>query len=637
MKKLSLLILLLSICSLLFSQSIFNIYPDSLYQNLSNKYEYGTFYVPKTAEAQTDFLNNGDHLNCIRLHIIESALNNSSDLNGTLSYLDNVSSIIQNISAKTDKVIFIFEKMPAWLSSSSDGSPAQTPGWFVLNTKPPANYLDWNFMVQQVTDRIVNTYGITNAHFEIWNEPDLGSWTGTEEEYFKLFQETYDAIKTVDGTIPVGGPATNHWANNINFIAPFGYVSSIEGEQSLIAHLIDSTISWSKPLDFISWHNFNVTIETHQNAINFITNKYAVEAASLPELILSEWNAPSAVRDTDLHYCFAIKNTISIKNSPISADVIAAWQDFAFSNTEFHADYGLLSYGAIRKPFFNAVKIASELKGIKVKSNSIVPLVYETSVLNDTLMVLITNYTPPAIVEALNHTLFEGEFNVIDLDNAGYIDINTGDFSTLESIYNGNSTIPNSSALNQAINNSIPIYEYYDSLQSVNHNVEIDIVGYNGNYDGSLSIINDRTNNDQYIYDSLLNVGYNQSSAIAEIQGSQEIVSTQISINAGSYQINMKPNSVAFFKIVIPGLLTENEFHKNQPEISVYPVPTNDIIKIKSETNDIGEITFYDLNGKQIYQHYFTTNFTEISVDFLPPGIYFIQTENGYTTRFIKE
>jgi len=189
MKNLNLIILLFWINNYSNAQSTVNIYPDSMLQSLSNKYEYGAFYVPKTTEAQTDFLDNGDHLNCIRLHIIESALNNSTDLNGTLTYLDNVSTIIQDISSKTDKVIFILEKMPVWLSSSNDGSPAQTPGWFVLNTKPPASYLDWNNMVQQVTDRIVNTYEINNAYFEIWNEPDLGSWTGTEAEYFELFQE----------------------------------------------------------------------------------------------------------------------------------------------------------------------------------------------------------------------------------------------------------------------------------------------------------------------------------------------------------------------------------------------------------------------------------------------------------------
>lgn len=187
-KGLNIFIALLILNQLVFGQSIVTVFPDSIQQNLANNYEYGVFYVPKTTEAHTDFMNNGDHLNTIRLNIIESALNNSSDLSGTLDYLDNFSTVIQSISNKADKVIFIFEKMPAWLSSSNDGSPAQTPGWYVLNTKPPANYTQWNHMIQQVTDRIVNVYGVSNAYFEIWNEPDLGSWTGTTAEYFELFK-----------------------------------------------------------------------------------------------------------------------------------------------------------------------------------------------------------------------------------------------------------------------------------------------------------------------------------------------------------------------------------------------------------------------------------------------------------------
>ena len=190
MKNKLILSLFFFIASSSYGQTNINVYLNSITSNIGSKYEQGVFYVPKTNEAQTDFLNNGIHQNSIRLHIIESALNNTSNLTDCITYLDNFSSILQNLSYKTDKLLFIFEKMPAWLSSSSDGSPSSTPGWYVLNTKPPASWIDWNNMVNTVVDRIVNTYGISNAYFEIWNEPDLGSWTGSENEYFELFKKT---------------------------------------------------------------------------------------------------------------------------------------------------------------------------------------------------------------------------------------------------------------------------------------------------------------------------------------------------------------------------------------------------------------------------------------------------------------
>lgn len=637
MRKLALLFLTHLSVPLLFGQSSIIVYPDSILQDLNKTYEYGTFYVPKTTEAQADFLNNGDHLNTIRLHIVESALNNSTDLNTTLSYLDDVSSIIQEISDKTDKVIFIIEKMPAWLSSSNDGSPAQTPGWFVLNTKPPASYVEWNNMVQEVSDRIINTYGISNAYFEIWNEPDLGSWTGTESEYFELFRETYDAIKSIDNTIPVGGPATNHWANNINYTAPFGYISNTDGQQSLIAQLIDSTIFWNKPLDFVSWHNFNLSIETHQNAIDFISEKYSALSSALPELFVSEWNAPSAVRDSDLHYAFAVKNTVSIKNSSIASDVIAAWQDFEFSTNEFHADYGLLSYGSIRKPFFNAVKLASELRGNQIVSTSNVPLAYDASITNDTLNILVSNYTPPPIIEALNQTLFQGQFNVNDLENAGYININTNDLSNLESIYMGVNSISNTSLLNEAINNAIPTYTLLDSLQDIIHHIEININGYSNSYSGMLYMVDDSTNNDQFSYESLINSGATQASAISQIQGNQAITNEAISINEGMFSLAMKPNSVALIKIIIPGINAVQNIDRPNTLLNIFPNPAQDILRLEHGLNKLGEIRIVDENGRVIKEYTFNSKKAEISIESLAVGFYFIQTSEGELLKFIKQ
>lgn len=621
----------------IWTQSTLTVYPDSIKQNLNNKYAYGTYYVPKTIEAQNDFLNNGDYLNTIRLNIIELAINSANDLNGSLAYMDNFASILQEVASKTDRVIFVFEKMPVWLSSSSDGSPAQTPGWFVLNTKPPANYTDWYNMVQQFTDRILNTYNISNAYFEIWNEPDIGSWTGTLPEFFQLFQSSYDAIKSVDSGIPVGGPASNHWANNIDYIAPNGYINNSAGELSLIANLIDSADVWNKPLDFISWHNFNLTTATHQNTIDFITNKCNNQGIVIPELFVSEWNAPSAVRDTDLHYSFAVKNTIVLKNSTIESDVIAAWQDFSSSSNEFNADFGLLSYGAIRKPFFNAIWLSAELKGRQIKSISNVLINHDASIVDDTLVVLLSNYAPPPIVEALNHTLFEGELSVIDLDNAGLVDIATNDISVIQSIYNGSTSIPNSDPINQAVNNSIPVYNYYASIENTIHNIELNLDGYNGSYSGIVYYVNDSTNNDQFTYNNLINNGFSQAAAVAEIQGNQQIVSESLSINNGNFQLALKPNCVALLKIAIPNLTAIHSMSDKKSWLKIYPNPSSDAISIKNEKQNIGLINILSAEGKLLKSYRFDSKSADIDVNFLPSGIYIIQSNKNETIRFIKE
>jgi beta-xylosidase len=49
---------------------------------------------------------------------------------------------------------------------------------------------------------------------EVWNESNLVVfWTGEQEDYFRLYRSTVTALKSVDVSLKVGGPATanNQW------------------------------------------------------------------------------------------------------------------------------------------------------------------------------------------------------------------------------------------------------------------------------------------------------------------------------------------------------------------------------------------------------------------------------------------
>lgn len=621
--KASILFFVLALSASLFSQTTVNIYPDSVETSIGNKYEPGVFYVPKTTEAQNDFLNNGVRQNSIRINIIEGALNNTTNLNDCIDFLDDVSSIIQDLSNKTDKLLFIFEKMPAWLSSSSDGSPASTPGWYVLNTKPPANYADWDNMVSSIVDRIINTYGINNAYFEVWNEPDLGSWTGTDDEYFELFEHTYDAIKTVDATIPVGGPATNHWGKNINYEPPYGYLSNQIGDSSLIGQLIDSAFVWNKPLDFISWHNFNLVNQTNQNAIDYINFKCNALGIQVPELIVSEWNTPSVVRDTPLQKSFFIKSQMEMAKTSVDNNMIAAWQDFNQSTNEFHNDYGLLTYGAIHKPAYNALLLSNRVEGNSVANNTSELADIVTTVSNDTLNILLVNYAPLPFIEAFNHTLFEGQFNANQIDSAGFIDISTDDLSHLDSIYQGLISISNTNPMNIAINNSIPIYNHFNNLLAGDRAFNINVSNITSTHSGVNYTIDSTTNNFQYKYDSLLANGFTQSNAITNITSDQTINSSSASLVNGQISVLMEPNSVQLFQFVIPEIL-HLEKAPSEVSIKVYPNPTNHTISIESE-EIIGDIQVLNAQGKQVHSTQDNKKQSTIGLAKLPSGVYYVK------------
>ena len=44
--------------------------------------------------------------------------------------------------------------------------------------------------------------------WEVWNEPDIGYWSGSFEEYCKLYDYAVDAVKRACPDCTVGGPHT---------------------------------------------------------------------------------------------------------------------------------------------------------------------------------------------------------------------------------------------------------------------------------------------------------------------------------------------------------------------------------------------------------------------------------------------
>ncbi len=79
------------------------------------------------------------------------------------------------------------------------------------NTTPPKDYKLWTDMVIALLKHLRERYGeeVLDWPIEVWNEPNLpGFWYKADmQEYFKLFKETFLAIKAYDGRFKVGGPA----------------------------------------------------------------------------------------------------------------------------------------------------------------------------------------------------------------------------------------------------------------------------------------------------------------------------------------------------------------------------------------------------------------------------------------------
>jgi len=72
---------------------------------------------------------------------------------------------------------------------------------------PPKDYNKWAELVFQWVRHSVNRYGkkeVESWWWELWNEPN-GYWKGTQEEFFKLYDYTTDAVKRALPTAKIGG------------------------------------------------------------------------------------------------------------------------------------------------------------------------------------------------------------------------------------------------------------------------------------------------------------------------------------------------------------------------------------------------------------------------------------------------
>ncbi len=74
---------------------------------------------------------------------------------------------------------------------------------------PPKDYRKWSELVYQWVKHSVARYGkkeVDTWYWELWNEPNSPYWKGTQQEFFKLYDYTVDAVKRALPTAKIGGP-----------------------------------------------------------------------------------------------------------------------------------------------------------------------------------------------------------------------------------------------------------------------------------------------------------------------------------------------------------------------------------------------------------------------------------------------
>jgi xylan 1,4-beta-xylosidase len=82
---------------------------------------------------------------------------------------------------------------------------------------PPKDYKKWSDLVYQFVRHLRQRYGdaeVTTWLWEVSNEPDIGYWQGTREEFFKLYDFTVESVLRAFPEAKIGGPDTTGPGNS---------------------------------------------------------------------------------------------------------------------------------------------------------------------------------------------------------------------------------------------------------------------------------------------------------------------------------------------------------------------------------------------------------------------------------------
>lgn len=245
--------------------------------------------------------------------------------------------------------------MPEMLASGSD-----TVFHYKGNITPPKDYDAWGTLIRKLVGHWVERYGIAEVRewfFEVWNEPNLPAfWTGTRDDYFKLYSRTAQAIKTVDASLRVGGPATamTAWVEELRDYCE---------KNSLPLDFISTHIYPTDPLGFEGADTEEQLANSPRDLLRDRAKLVAEQSRRLP-VYFTEWNISSNPRDHyhDEPFAAAYAARIVLRTDPF-VEGYSFWtfsdifEENYFPSVPFHGGFGLLNLYGIPKPIYRAFQL----------------------------------------------------------------------------------------------------------------------------------------------------------------------------------------------------------------------------------------------------------------------------------------
>lgn len=169
-----------------------------------------------------------------------------------------------------------------------------------FHTHPPKDFKKWaqicEHIIRHYNEGWANGYNLNIEYWEIWNEPDMmqaSTWSGTQEEFFDLYEITAKHLKACFPDLKIGGPALAY---------------KIDWAEEFLCEMQKRQV----PMDFFSWHCYTIYpsgILYKAETFRGLLDKYGYAHT---ESILDEW---AYIKNFYDDYVESLRNIAKIKGA----------------------------------------------------------------------------------------------------------------------------------------------------------------------------------------------------------------------------------------------------------------------------------------------------------------------------------
>lgn len=276
--------------------------------------------------------------------------------------------------------------MPKALSSRPE--PYRSSGTFVLDSGsfyPPTDYEKWAELVTAWATHAQERYGDdsqTNWIWELWNEPDIGYWKGTPEEFHRLYDFTEAALHAVLPDAVLGAPAVA--SPEREFLGEF--LAHCESGENAVTGEVGTR------LDRVTFHAKGGVTQVDGHVRLDLGSQLRLHRMGFETILDSPFaQTPIVISEADPDGCAACPSTthryLDYRNSPaygayevammkrslelaqgmgVALEGILTWA-FTFPDAPYFAGYRALTTRGIHLPVLGAFKLLGALSGQSVR------------------------------------------------------------------------------------------------------------------------------------------------------------------------------------------------------------------------------------------------------------------------------